>query len=165
MMRKFIAAFIAISLTAFAALFIPPLPWERAFAQQGTPFIPADSVSKRVSLNGSATGTTGAVGVTLTPSTGRTAYICGISVSAGSASTAITVQVTITGLFGGMQFNWALGAPVTAVGVTGPILTVPFTPCIPGSAVGGGISVASGALGTGGINNDVNVWGYQVESP
>jgi hypothetical protein len=135
-----------------------------AIAQQGVPFIPADSVSKRVGVTAEATGTTAAVAATIPAVPGRTAYLCGLSVSPGSAATAITLQVTAVGLITG-TLTWAVGAPVTAVGVTGAVLTVPFTPCMPASAINSAITVNSGALGTSGVNNDVNMWGFYVESP
>jgi hypothetical protein len=135
-----------------------------ALAQQGTPFVPADSVSKRIGVTAEATGTTAAVAATIPAVPGRTAYLCGLSVSPGSATTAITSSVTVTGLITG-TLTWATGAPVTAVGVTGAVLTVPFTPCMPASAINSAIVVTSGALGAGGVNNDVNAWGFYVESP
>jgi hypothetical protein len=108
-----------------------------------------------------ATGTTGAVAATLPAVAAKTTYICGFSVSPGSAASAITIQVTVTGTITG-TLTWAVGAPITAAGTTGATLTVPFNPCIPASAVNTGIAVNSGALGTSGVNNDVNAWGFQL---
>jgi hypothetical protein len=107
-----------------------------------------------------ATGTTGAVAATFAAQPGRKNYICGFSVSPGSAATAITIQVTVTGLLTGTM-TWAVGAPVTAAGTTGTTLTQNFNPCIPASAINTAIAVNSGALGTSGINNDVQSWGFQ----
>jgi hypothetical protein len=95
---------------------------------------------------------------TLPAASGKITYICGFSVSPGSAATAITIQVVVVA---NSTFTWAVGAPVTAVGTTGTPLTVAFNPCVPGSGTNTAITVTSGALGTSGINNDVNAWGYQ----
>jgi hypothetical protein len=122
-----------------------------AFAQ---PFPRQNSVI----VTNSATGTTGAVVATLPAASGKITYICGFSVSPRSAATAITIQVVVVA---NSTFTWAVGAPVTAVGTTGAPLTVPFTPCVPASGTNTTITVTSGALGTAGINNDVNAWGYQ----
>jgi hypothetical protein len=111
-----------------------------------------------VPVSNSATGTTGAVVATLPAAAGRTTFICGFSVSPGSAATAITIQVVMVA---NSTFTWAVGAPVTAVGTTGTIFTQNFNPCIPASGSNTTITVTSGALGTAGINNDVNAYGYQ----
>ena len=58
-------------------------------------------------------------------------------------------------------FTEAVGAPVTAVGTTGLSFTRNYNPCVPGSAINTGIAVAAGALGTSGVNQAVNAWGYQ----
>lgn len=111
-----------------------------------------------VLVSNSATGTTAAVTATLAAAAGKITYICGFSVSPGSATAAITIQVVMTAQ---STFTWAIGAPVTAVGTTGTTLTQNFNPCIPASGSNTTITVVSGALGTAGINNDVNAWGYQ----
>jgi hypothetical protein len=111
-----------------------------------------------VRVTNSATGTTGAVVATLPAASGKITYICGFSVSPGSAATAITIQVVVVA---NSTFTWAVGAPVNAVGTTGTTLTQTFTPCVPGSGTNTAITVTSGALGTAGVNNDVNAWGYQ----
>jgi len=156
-MRRLYAAAIAAILTL--------VPLCSAFAQQGVPFIPADTVSKRIAVNNAAQATTAAAVATLPANQGRTTYVCGISISPGSATTAINLTVTLTGLLGGQTLTWTIGAPATAAGVTGTPLNVPFTPCQPAAAIDGSIVLTSSALGAGGIGNDANIWGYQVESP
>lgn len=108
----------------------------------------------------SATGTTGGATATLAASAGRFTYFCGYSVSPGSATAAITITITISGIQGGSHVI-SVGAPVTAAGSTGApvIFFLPY--CIPSSAVNISISVAASALGAGGVNQSVNVWGYQ----
>lgn len=105
------------------------------------------------------TGTTGAVAATLLAVPGATNYVCGLSVSPGSATSAITLTEVLSGILGG-SMTWAVGAPVTAAGTTGATFTQNFNPCIPASAVNTAIAITSSALGTGGTNNDAQIWGY-----
>lgn len=129
--------------------------WLQAIYQQ----LGGSGGSIRTQLTASATGTTAAVTATLAAAAGKTTFICGFSVSPGSAASAISINVTTTGLTNNAK--WAVGAPVTAAGTTGTTLTQNFNPCVPASAVNTGIVITSGALGTSGINNDVQAWGYQ----
>ena len=105
-----------------------------------------------------ATGTTAGATATLPAAVGKLTYICGFSASAGSATTAITISATLTAL---ATMVYTLGAPVTAVGTTGPTIFQTFTPCLPASAPNTSITVAMGALGTGGVGQTVQAWGYQ----
>lgn len=109
-------------------------------------------------VSNAATGTTAGTTATLPAAAGKFTYICGFSVSPGSATTAITINIVMTAA---STFTLAVGAPVTAVGTTGLNQTQTFSPCVPGSAVNTTITVAAGALGTGGVNQDVNAWGFQ----
>jgi hypothetical protein len=122
--------------------------------------VPVSALAPGTPIEVSATGTTAAVAATLPAAAGKLTYLCGFSVSPGSAAAAITLQVAVTGLAN--TLTWAIGAPVTAAGTTGAPLTQSFSPCLPSSAVNTGIVVTSGALGTSGINNDVNAWGFQL---
>jgi len=121
--------------------------------------IPADSSSQRFGVVAAATGTTAGATATLPAVQGKITYICGFSVTPGSATAAITINVTVTGPTS--PFTYSVGAPVTAVGTTGALLSQTFTPCVPASAPNTTIAVAAGALGAGGVNQDVNVSGYQ----
>jgi len=109
-------------------------------------------------VSNAATGTTAGATATLPAAAGKFTYICGFSVSPGSATTAITINVVMTAAG---TFTFSVGAPVTAVGTTGANIIHPITPCIPGSAVNTTVTVAAGALGAGGVNQDVNAWGFQ----
>jgi hypothetical protein len=122
---------------------------------QAVPIVP---VQPPTVVTAVATGTTAAVTATLSQVPNKTLYLCGFSVTPGSATTAINITVTATGLLGG-TITWTVGAPATAAGATGSPLTVPFNPCPPASSQSQTIAVVSGALGTGGAGNDVNVWG------
>ena len=159
---KRIALVLALAFAATAALAqVPPTGsgtngWLQAIFNQ---LADTPSGAIRTNISASATGTTAAVAATLAGVAAKTTFICGFSVSPGSATTAITITIVITGITN--TFTWAVGAPVTAVGVTGSIVKESFNPCVPASAVNTGIVVTSGALGAGGINNDVQAWGYQ----
>ena len=113
-----------------------------------------------IPITNNATGTTGAVTATLAAVSGKTTWICGFSVSPGSATTAIVNTITVAGTKSG-SLVWSDGAPATAAGVTGTTITVPFSPCIPASAVNTAITVAQSALSTGGAGVEVNAWGFQ----
>jgi hypothetical protein len=108
-----------------------------------------------------ATGTTTSAIATLAASTTKFTYICGFHAEVGSATAAISVNITISGLQGG-TFTTSANAPVTAASATaGPVLSQVFTPCLPSSAINTSIVVTAGALGAGGVNQNVNAWGYQ----
>lgn len=112
-----------------------------------------------VQITAVATGTTAGTTATLAAALGKVTYICGFSVSPGSATAAITITITTTGLTNNYSAN--VGAPVTAVGVTGLKQTENFNPCLPANAPNTGIAVVAGALGAGGVNQAVTAWGYQ----
>ena len=133
--------------------------WASLAAAQSPLFIPPDSAATRMTVNAAATGTTAGATATLPAVQGKTTFICGFSVTPGSATAAITINVTVTGP--ASTFTYSVGAPATAVGVTGAALLQNFTPCVAASAMNTTIAVAAGALGAGGVNQDVNVWGFQ----
>lgn len=112
-----------------------------------------------VPITAGATGTTAGATATLPAAVGKDTFICGLSVASGSATTAITINVTTTGFTN--NFTWSVGAPVTAVGVTGSVLTVTFAPCMPANTPNTAITVVAGPLGAGGVGQDVNAWGFQ----
>ena len=109
-----------------------------------------------------ATGTTAAVAATLTANAAKYNYIAGFSATPGSATTAIVNTVTVTGLESGQTFTYTTASPVTAAGVTGTPLVVYFNPPIASNGFNTAITVTQSALGAGGINAAVNVWGYQT---
>jgi hypothetical protein len=112
-----------------------------------------------IPLMAAATGTTAGATATLAAAPGKINYLCGISVTPGSATTAIVITVTTTGFTN--NFTWSVGAPATAAGVTGSPLNVSFNPCVPSNTPNTAITVAAGALGAGGAGQDVNIAGYQ----
>ena len=111
------------------------------------------------SVENGATGTTAGATATLAAVAGQFTYLCGFSYSPGSATTAITTTATTTGLASNLSLS--VGAPATLVGVTGATLVHPITPCARSSAVNTAITVVGSALGTGGVGQAVNAWGYQ----
>jgi hypothetical protein len=106
-----------------------------------------------------ATATTGGISVSLPSVPNQFSYLCGYSVSPGSATAAITINVQVVN---GVSSPLSLfvGAPVTAVGITGAPFTHSFIPCIRSATTNQGMSVTVGALGAGGINQTANLWGY-----
>jgi len=119
---------------------------------------PTGTTGPGVLLTESATGTTAGATATFPAVVGKVNYLCGLSVAPGSATTAIVINITTTGLTN--NFTWSVGAPATAAGATGSVLTVTFTPCPSASAPNTAITVVAGALGAGGAGQDVNAWGY-----
>jgi hypothetical protein len=109
----------------------------------------------------SATGTTAGTTATLTASatTGQFTFLCGAVIAPGSATAAITIPITSTGLASN-NLNDFVGAPVTAAGTTGITQRYQFTPCLKGTPANTNITVSAGALGAGGTNQAVNAWGY-----
>lgn len=112
-------------------------------------------------VQNSATGTTAGATATLPASaSGQFTYLCGLHVEAGTATAAVTVNVTTTGL--GSNFATAVNSPATAATATaGPVVSQVFTPCLKSSATNTAITVSASALGAGGVNQDVNAWGFQ----
>jgi hypothetical protein len=132
-----------------------PLPVVTAQSAAGTAGFPAGATP----INAAAGGTTAATAATLAAAAGKFTYVCGFSISHGSATGAVTAGDTVVGT--AVSMTWVTGVPVTAAGTTTPTYTINFSPCIPSSAVNTGIVVTSGANGAGGVNNFVQAWGYQ----
>jgi hypothetical protein len=110
-----------------------------------------------VPITASATGTTGATTATLTNVTGHTTYICGFSIRA-NATAAATGNATVTGTISGtLNFTQWTAPNASGVGVT----EIPFSPCVPASAISTSIAVVSAAPGTGGVVS-VTAWGYSL---
>jgi hypothetical protein len=100
-------------------------------------------------------------GIPITASGGakRFTYICGFAATAGGATAAAVVNLTITNLVTGTA-TYTYGA-VAGAGVPSPSLVVPFSPCLPANAANTAIVVSMPSLGTGNTNATVSAWGYQ----
>jgi hypothetical protein len=107
-------------------------------------------------LTASATGTTAATTATLAGVTGKTTYICSLSVRANATANA-NVTNTVTGIITGTlsRAMW-IPANTAGLGVDEQI----YNPCVPASGTNQAIAVVSGAPGTGGVVT-VNATGYQ----
>lgn len=105
-------------------------------------------------VGGPGSGTTGAVVGTLPAVSGKTNYICGVTVSAIGGVAAVG-PIVVAGLKGGSQTYQLVS---TATGVTMPN---PFagSVCFPASAVTTAITATTTADGTASAVN-VNIWGY-----
>lgn len=157
MIRRFVDAL------AFAGLVAIGCVWSAtAFGQFAPVQQPTASGARYISAASNGT-TAGATATMASNQQGMVNYLCGFSVSSGSATAAITINIVTSGL--PVNFTFWTGAPVTAVGTTGAIVSQTFTPCVPALAVNQQISVSAGALGAGGVNQSVNIWGYQVPYP
>lgn len=96
---------------------------------------------------------------TLAAAAAKTTYITGFVVTAGGATAAALVDVTVTGLVGGTA-TFTFAAPAgAAVGATP--LVVMFTKPIPASAVNTAIVVTLPALGAGNTKATVNAFGFR----
>lgn len=102
------------------------------------------------SIQGNATGSTGAVVGTLAAAAGKTTFICDFDVS-GIGGTAALGPITVAGLLGGSKV-YQLTSP--------GYLSKNFDPCIPASAVNTAITITTTADGTA-TAVDVNSTGYQ----
>lgn len=98
---------------------------------------------------------------TLTPASGKTAYIQGFIISASGALAALAVQATVAGLIGGVTGTFIYGA-TAGVLTMGDAYVVPFPKAIPASAVDVPIVVNLPALGLGNTNAAVFAFGYQI---
>lgn len=90
--------------------------------------------------------------------TGNTNYVNGFTITQGPSTATPTLQtVSLTGIAGSTAgMNFAL-QPSSSVGVT---LGYMFNPPIPGSSVGGAVTLAVGSTGTNSVS--VNLWGYKT---
>lgn len=89
----------------------------------------------------------------------KTTYICGFAATSAGSTAAAVVNLTIVGLIGGtMTLTYVSVAGVT---LANQPLVVPFSQCIPASAVNTAIVVTLPALGAGNTNAAVTAWGHQ----
>jgi hypothetical protein len=144
MTRLALVLSLALGLAPASAQQVPPT---------GTvPGIPISASSGNVAA-ATATATLAAGGVN------RITYICGLQATAGGATAAAVVTLTVTNLVTGtMSFTYGAN---TGAGVPTAPLVVPFTPCLPANAANTTIVVAMPSLGTGNTNATVSAWGYQ----
>lgn len=109
----------------------------------------------------SVTATTG--GITLAVGAGppgKFTYICGFSISPGSATAATSVTINLQNTPYDSANPWVAFAPVTAAGVTGQVLNVYFNPCITSNTPQQQVNLVVSALGAGGINQSAVIWGF-----
>ena len=104
----------------------------------------------------SGIGTTTGVAVTLTPVSGKTAFICGYSIRA-NATAAANVTNTMVGLGNTVTHQMWVAPLASGIGIDEQI----FTPCRPASAVTTNIVVTPGNPGAGG-NVTADAWGYSL---
>lgn len=121
-------------------------------ANQGTPYPPGATA-----ITASATGTTAATTATLAGTSGKTTYICSLSIRA-NATAAATANSTVTGtITGTLNYTQWTAPNASGIGLTEQV----FVPCVPASATNTGIAVISAAPGTGGVVS-VTATGFQL---
>jgi large repetitive protein len=147
MMKRLALAFaFALALASSSLAQVPPSPGGT------TTGVPITASSGNVAA-ATATATLAAGGAN------KITYICGFQATAGGATAAASVTLTVTNLVTGtMSFTY--GAQ-TGVGVPTVPLVVPFTPCLPANAANTTIVVSMPSLGTGNTNATVSAWGFQ----
>lgn len=108
-------------------------------------------------ITASATGTTGATTATLAGTSGKTTYICSLSIRS-NATAAATGNATVTGtITGTLNFTHWTAPLASGIGLTEMI----FNPCVPASAPTTGIAIISPAPGSGGVVSSTGT-GYQL---
>lgn len=87
-------------------------------------------------------------------------YISGFEVTAGGATAAATVNVTVTGVIGGtMTYSFSAA---TGVDAPSPPLVVEFNPPLQASALNTAIVVSMPTLGAGNAHAAINAHGFQL---
>lgn len=126
----------------------------------GAPFIPGSNISQLTGITASSGNiAAGVATATIAALTGRTAYLCGFSITSSGSTTGAIVSPTVTGLSGGtMTFTYATIGTGAALGNTP--LNHSMTPCQPATGQNVAIAVSLPSLGLGNTNATVNAWGY-----
>jgi len=116
------------------------------------------AVNQKGASSGNVANATAAA--SLAAVSGRTNYLEGFTVTAGGATAALDVNVTVTGLVTG-TFNYSFVFPLGA-GVGAVPLVVNFDPPIKASAANTAITVTLPAGGAGNTNAAVNINGFDL---
>lgn len=146
-MKRLLAALIS------AAVLLSPIPALAQVYTRNTDTYPVGAIA----ITCSATGTTAATACTLAAISGKTTYVCTISIRA-NATAAATGNATITGtITGTLNFTQWTAPLASGLGVNEQV----YIPCVPASAVSTAIVVTSAAPGSGGVVS-VTATGYQL---
>jgi hypothetical protein len=138
-MRKLAAALLAVLLANAALAQTAIVPIQTGITQ----------------IQNSTTGTTGGVTATLAGASGQWTYICGFTITSGGTTTALAVNVTVTGIPTTMNFAYIfVSSGQGALGIA-------FPACISSSAVNTSIVVTVPAGGAGTAAVAVSAWGYR----
>jgi hypothetical protein len=133
-----------------AALLAAPLP-AYAGCSLGTPS-PANNIAI------SATGTTGALTASLLSTSSSVTNMTGFYVSGSGATTAIVLDVTVTGSVGGtLHFSYGVSGTTTAANTP---LNITFACPLQAAAANTAIVVNVPAAGTGSVIQSVTAFGY-----
>src|SRR5215475_14176429 len=131
-------------------------------ASRPVPVTSMGAVPSNVNQKGASSGNVANATATasLAAVSGRTNYLEGFTVTAGGATAALDVNVTVTGLVTG-TFNYSFVFPLGA-GVGAVPLVVNFDPPIKASAANTAITVTLPAGGAGNTNAAVNINGFDL---
>lgn len=118
---------------------------------------PGNATAAAVPVTATATGTTAATVATIPAVAGKTAYVCGFTITSDATALAVGTAVVSGTISGSLSYLQGISAVTSGAGN----LTQSFNPCIPASAANTAIVVTSAAAGTGG-NTIVNAQGYYL---
>lgn len=118
---------------------------------------PGNATAAAVPVTATATGTTAATVATIPAVSGKTAFICGFTITADATALAVGTAVVSGTISGSLSYLQGISAVTSGAGN----LTQSFNPCVPASAANTAIVVTSAAAGTGG-NTIVNAQGYYL---
>ncbi|MFY9835022.1 MAG: hypothetical protein WAK55_00855 [Xanthobacteraceae bacterium] len=94
--------------------------------------------------------------VSLTPSTGKTAYVCGFSIGGPGATAISNVSATLAVASGNLSYAYSMPAGVTVAAVP---VGATFNPCQPGPAGSAITLTVPGAAGN--TSTVISLWGFQ----
>lgn len=119
--------------------------------------VPVPNVVQVGSSSGNVAAATATA--TLPAAVGKVTYLCKFTATAGGATAAATVNLTVTGVIGGTQtYNFSAA---TGVDAPSPPLVVPFVPCLSASAPNTAIVVSMPTLGAANAHAAINADGFQ----
>lgn len=116
-------------------------------------------VSGTVAASGNVANATATA--TLAAKAGQTAYITGLQITVGAATTAVAVTATVTGLVGG-TVSFTIGFPSTASGIGGATFSPTFYPALQATGPNVAIVLTLPAGGAGNTNAAVSIQGFYL---
>lgn len=106
-----------------------------------------------------ATGSAGAIAPAIPAVAGKVAYCTGFSVGGLGATAASVIEVTLTGIIGGVTMRWKYSVPAGAT-VISPHFTVDFDRPIPADRSNLAITLSVPSFGTGNTSSVAYIRGF-----